>query len=481
MVERHGVSTEEVPFKPLTQPYTDATIPVVFGTAPINLSKAEKPPVNVPILAKSWDEAVEALGYSDDWETFTLCEFMYSHFQLYKQSPVVLVNVMDPKKHKTAVPAAERSFVGGLLTLPENGLIKTSIVIKSEDEATTYEVDKDYTLAFNSSGKLVVSVKAGGALTPASKVKVIGERLDRTKVTNADLIGGTDATTGEVTGLELIKQVFPRFQLVTGLILSPGYSHDPLVGNVMAAKANMINGHFFATAITDIPANMPYTEVPKWKQDNAYTADLQINAWPKATYKGRKYHLSTHIAGVICKTDAENEFVPYRSPSNKTLMIDGAVLDDGAEVSLGVDEAAYLNAQGIMTAINFVGGWKSWGNRTASYPEKTDPQDTFISVRRMFNWLRNSLVLRYWRDVDDPGNKRLIEKVTDDGNIWMNGLQGAQYILGGRLEFNAAENPPADLVDGKFKFHVYASPPSPGQSLHFIVEYDAQYLSAITG
>lgn len=479
-IENHGVTTEEVPFKPITPSFTDATIPVVFGTAPINQSAAGSPPINVPILATSWDDAVEVLGYSDDWERFTLCEFMYSHFQLYKQSPAVFINVLDPEKHKTAVPAAAKKFADGIITLGDSGIIKSSVVVTSPDDATTYQRDTDYTSTFDATGRLVLAVKTGGTLTNASDVKVAYDRLDRTKVTSADLIGGTDAATGKVTGLELLKQIFPRFQLVAGLILAPGFTEDQTVGNVLTAKATLINSHFLATAITDIPANMQYTAVPTWKKEKAYTSDHQINAWPKVTYGGRRYHLSTHLAGVICATDSESAFVPYRSPSNKSLMVDGAVLDDGTEVTLGVDEAAYLNSEGIVTAINFVGGWKSWGNRTGAYPAKTDPQSTFIPVRRMFNWVRNSLVLRYWKNVDDPGTKRLIEAVTDDANIWMNGLTGSGYILGGRVEFNSAENSADDLLDGKFKFHVYIAPPSPGESLHFVVEYDAQYLGAIT-
>ena len=40
-------------------------------------------------------------------------------------------------------------------------------------------------------------------------------------------------------------------------------------------------------------------------------------------------------------------------------------------------------AVGIVTALNWEGGWRVWGNRTSDYPSSTDPKDTFIPNRRM--------------------------------------------------------------------------------------------------
>lgn len=83
-------------------------IPFVVGTAPVQ--SAEKPAKsNTPVLATSWDEAVEKLGFSYDWKKYTLCEFMYSHFQLFGCQPVIFCNVMDPG---TIAPAAAADASG---------------------------------------------------------------------------------------------------------------------------------------------------------------------------------------------------------------------------------------------------------------------------------------------------------------------------------------------------------------------------------
>ena len=64
--------------------------------------------------------------------------------------------------------------------------------------------------------------------------------------------------------------------------------------------------------------------------------------------------------------------------------MDSCVTDDGREVDLGLETANYLNGQGIVTALNWTGGWRAWGNRTGAYPDNTDVKDKFISVRRIF-------------------------------------------------------------------------------------------------
>ena len=82
----------------------DVGIPFAVGVAPVHAAtKAAK--ANVPVLATSWDEAVEKLGFSDDWKSYPLCEVIYSHFQLFGCQPVVFCNVLDIEKMKTAAEA----------------------------------------------------------------------------------------------------------------------------------------------------------------------------------------------------------------------------------------------------------------------------------------------------------------------------------------------------------------------------------------
>lgn len=146
---------------------------------------------------------------------------------------------------------------------------------------------------------------------------------------------------------------------------------------------------------------------------------------------------------------------------------------------LGPDEAAYLNGQGVVTALNFIGGWKAWGNRTACYPSNTDPKDAFIPLRRMFNWHASTFIQTYWVKVDKPINKRLINAIVDSENIRLNGLVAQGVLLGGRIEFLEEENATTDLLDGIITFHTYITPPTPARVIEDTIEYDPDYFSAL--
>ena len=98
-----------------------------------------------------------------------------------------------------------------------------------------------------------------------------------------------------------------------------------------------------------------------WKNGNNYTGNNQIVCWPCAKNGDMVFHLSTHIMGIIGVTDGNNDDVPYQSPSNQTLQATGLCLKDGSEVNLNLTQANLLNEQGIVTGLNFSGGWKSWG------------------------------------------------------------------------------------------------------------------------
>ncbi|WP_110933812.1 phage tail sheath family protein [Paenibacillus bouchesdurhonensis] len=478
-MERHGIYVTEIQPQTLTPVSQIATIPVVIGTAPVSLSRNSTYPVNVPLLIESWEQFVRSFGSSDDWNSYTLCEFAYSHFRLYRQSPAVFINVLDPATHKKAVSSKTVTFSAGRAVIEDEGIILSSVKVQSTGgSGTEYVLDTDYALTFNEVGKAVISVMSGGAITPSDSVSVEYDVLDPSVVAAVDIIGGTDSN-GVATGLELIKKVFPLLRVIPGLILAPGFSHDPTVAAVMTAKSAKINGHFNAMAITDVPANLRYTEIGEWKEQNQYTSKNQVVSWPKVTKSGRTFRYSTQLAGVICQLDKESDGVPYRSPSNKTLQIDGVVAEDGKPVALGPDDAEVINSEGIVTAINFIGGFKAWGNRTGAYPELIDPQNAFIPVRRMFDWWNNTIILTQWAYVDEPANKRLVEAVVDSLNIRLNGLMASGYILGGRVEFNKEDNPPDQVANGKLKFRTYITPPSPAQEMEYTVEYDASYLGSI--
>ena len=111
----------------------------------------------------------------------------------------------------------------------------------------------------------------------------------------------------------------------------------------------------------------------------------------------------------FAETDTGNEGIPYESPSNKTVHIDGLCDDDGNTINLTYNQALVVDAAGICTFLNFMGGWTAWGNHTACYPKSTDVKDYFIPLSRMFDYVSNTPhqdVLEQARQADEPSSHR---------------------------------------------------------------------------
>jgi len=484
MAYKHGVYINEVATSVTAPVEVSAGLPVFIGRAPVNLVTDPTAYVNKPLLAYTYGEAVAAMGYSDDWENYELCEAIYVMFKLYAVAPVVLINVLDPTEHKVSISDASVTLADSEATIKTKGILLSSLAVKLTTAGQALVSGTDYTAAFDDDGYVLITAIDGGAITSAQTALVVSySNLDPSLVTSADIIGGTDATTGAMTGIELIDQVFPKFGLVPGLLNAPGWSDQSGVAAVMKAKATNINSLFKAMAVTDIDCTSEgadlYTEVYEWKSTKNYISEYQINCWPKVALDGVKFRFSTQLTGLICYVDSQNDDIPYVSPSNKTMQIDSVVNADGDEITLGPDQAAYVNGKGVVTAVNIMGGWKSWGNRTGIYPTSTDPKDAWIPVRRMFNWIGNSIITTYWQKVDDPLNKRLIQTVVDSMNIWLNGLTAKGALLGGRVEFLESENATTDLLNGIVNFHVYITPPVPAEDMEFTLEFDTSYFETL--
>ncbi len=476
MAFTHGVYTQEVPTSLLSPNSSESGLPVIIGTAPIHLSDTSN--VNRPVLCYTYADAVKAFGFSKDWQKYTLCEFIYSQFALYGMSPCVLINVLDPSRHCSNATSRAYTITSGQVNLGTE-ILKDGLIANDGDERNC-ELNTDYELSYNDAGELIFSVVSTGALANLASVTISCKKVTPESVASTDIIGGVDATTGKRTGLELISRVYPKFRLIPGLIGAPGFSHLSEVAAAMVNKAQNINGLFNAMAVVDIPSSITnYTLVSTWKESHSYTNDRMIACWPKIKLGNDTYHLSTQVIGLINSIDAANDDVPYISPSNHGLQMDSCVADNDTEIELGIDEANELNRNGIITALNWSGGWRAWGNRTAIYPSSTDVKDCFIPVKRMFNWLRNDFITMFWQETDAPMNRRLIRTIVNSYNYRLNGLAAREMILGGRIEFLDSENPTTDLLDGVLRFHIYVTPPTPAETIEGIFEFDTEYLNTL--
>lgn len=511
MAFKHGIYIYEEPTGILPPVRVNSAMPVALVTAPVHLAEDPYAVTNEPQLLFTHRDAVRAFGMSlrpEIWDNYTAPQVIHSMFALYGVAPLVMINVLDPKIHNevvrnnkcalegyTAVLSAQDVDEEGMsleASTPVEGVLIDTVTVKNAD-GDLYEVGTHYTLTFNRDGHIVINAIEGvtGGITENELLEFAYTKLAPEKVDIYDIIGGYNIQTGKNEGAELMNEIFPRFRLVPGQLLAPGFTSDPAVAAVLETRAGNINGHFHCILLCDMPTmqknaqgeqvQLRFTDVPAWKNQNNYVSTRQLNLYPMLRLGNQIYHYSSQMSGLIARVDSENSGTPYHSPSNQNLRMNGLCYADGEELILNTDQANFLNSQGIVAAINFTRGWVAWGNRTGIFPGSTDPKDAFIPIRRMFDWVGNTIVLTYWSRIDAPITPRRITTIMDSVNIWLNGLAAREFILGGRLEFLQDDNPDTDILDGMVTFRLLFAPPPPKEAMNVIMEYDPVYLQTLFG
>lgn len=104
---KHGVYTQETETSLIVPITGSAGLQVIFGTAPKACAE--------PVLCYSYEEAETALGYDDDWETYTLCASMKACFDLFNVAPVIFVNAAKTDNDESVTAADIVAAIDGKL------------------------------------------------------------------------------------------------------------------------------------------------------------------------------------------------------------------------------------------------------------------------------------------------------------------------------------------------------------------------------
>ena len=479
MAYRHGIYVKEQETS-LTAPLSGtAGLQVVIGTAPVHLTKDPESAVNKPILVRSFKEAVEAVGYSADFGKYTICEAVSAAFQVMNVAPMVLINVLDPGKHRRDMEEISVPVTGGVAVVEQEGLMLKGLVVKNG--GTELAVDVDYTAAYNSDGAMSIVLMEGGKGAGAESLTVSGKVLDAEKVKAEDIVGGVDPETGAETGMEVLRQVYPKLGMTPGILLAPRFSADPAVSAALQAKTHEVNGVFRCVCVADVDSSaegaVKYTDVKQQKERQALTDPNAYAVWGYGKVGEKLYSGSALAAALTAYTDAENGDIPYVSPSNKSLAISAMCLEDGTEVLLDQEQANTVNGFGVATFLN-MNGFRLWGNRTCAYPANTDTKDSFFSCRRYMNWRANSFILTYFQKVDSPLNRRLIEAIVDSENVNGNRYAAIGAAAKDEIEYNEEDNSTSDLMNGRIVFRQHITPFPPAEDIEDIIEFDPDALTA---
>lgn len=494
---KHGIEVTEKATSVRSPLLTQYGVQVIFGTAPVNMAKDPSAVVNCPIKANTFAEAREALGYSDDWENYTLCQGMYASFQQFQIGPVVFVNVLDPKKHCKDLEENTYSVNNHRVLTEIPGVLMESVIITAETElarigkaetdqgvtaGTPVELkqDKDYVLDFDDNGCLTVTLLSAGDAYSTTEISVKGKVLAPEMVTEEDLIGAYDSELGTESGMEVLRQVYPKLGLIPAILLAPGWAEKPNVGAALQVKCQDINGAFRAVCLLDLDTSQArkYTDCLKVKEEMGYEDPHGIVLWPRVTINGKSMAYSAAYGAMMSYYTANNNDVPYLYPSNRELNIDGAVLADGTEVYLDQVQAGNLNGDGIVTVLHDL-SWKSYGNNTGCYPDNTDPKDRWIGCRRMFDYVANYFVIEYRSRLDSNMTRRTVDDIVNRFNIWGNSLTAAGMCAGLYAEYRKEENTLEDILAGHMKMRIYFAPYTPAEYIGASMEFDISTLEGV--
>lgn len=486
MAYKHGVYGELTPYAGKIPGKSSGTVPVYIGTAPIHLANKAgeeafdySKKINTPILIYSYEAAKEAIGYSSDWRSYTLCEAVAAHFlnSANPIGPIIAINMADPSQLASqdtveivtlsGANGDKKGYLNDPLAAIENIKLTATPSLTSEDYELSYEDDK-----------ILIHIKKEGF--SAANVTATYKKIDVSEAAVSSAKFGT--------AVEKIDLCESMTGIIPNIIAAPGFSEKPDYHKKMIDKANKkISQKWNAVCVSDIPASPEVNTVDlaiAWKKTNGYENVADKVCFPMQKYSGEIYHLSTLAAVTMQYQDNQADGVPYITPSNKAILSNQNVLANGTQIYFDEVAANKMNEKGITTTNIIKGAIRLWGSHMSNYDyEKADsiqPEDRQDSSVRMMRYLVDTLQYEYIDDIDQPYSRRDIDSILISVQQWLNSLINQGKILHGTISFKETSNPESSLVNGDFVFDVETTTTPNGKSITFKVQYSLTGLSSLS-
>ena len=475
-MEHYGHGIETTRDASVSNEVVQATrVQVAIGTAPVNLLDNPSRAVNKPIYVKNRGEVSAELGVSTDYDHYTLMQTMLASMVKMGVGPIVMINVLDPTNpaHITAVAGKEFAVESGSVTIKEEGILLDKLVVSAGSETGT--ADDDYVAAFNSDGYVTIAVKPEGKFKGKDKITIAYTKINADGVKPEDIIGGMNEA-GKRTGIALVDEVYARFGVVPDIITAPKYSQDPAVAAALEAKAELIADLINAMAVIDIESSTTQRleQVKAAKDKLGCCSRWTTLCWPKVLMNGQAIYASAAVAAVMQYIAMNNGNIP-KSPDNKSVPIDGVVLEDGTEVYFTQSQVNdYLNAIGVLSFL-YLEGWKCWGSNTAAYPDNTEPNNRFIKCVMISSYLETRFKVEYLPEVGEDGSYADIESIVSNYNADLNALV-PDYLAGAEVIFDKSENPISQIIAGKYIFRTKYADPTPKELIVNKFTWDSSIL-----
>lgn len=490
LTQVHGVSTTVLPTQILATEAVDSATNFVVGTAPIHrvpVAGSGNPNILVNVLCQDLADFTNTfLGTSpvtEDFNAWTLCEHVYRSMVVGGGIGGSIYHcVFDPYgKHFHPIAPTSYTLIGSSVTIPDDDVTYGSVHVTDAAASITYVLGVDYVIGYDTNNNCVITQLTGGGIAPNATIKISYKQGDPAMVTNTDIIGAYNVTTGTYTGLMAIETVFHDYLTVPSVIAVPTWSRDPTVAAVMNARCNP-NNCFYAIAPIQSDTRTVRTkeQVLTGKTAANIESETQVYCWPCSQLGTDPIiGFATHCAVQMAEVDISHNFLPYASPSNNSLPMTTLVLIDGTVIKQPKPAADYLSAIATYTGLNWIGGWHSWGNYTAIYPASSDPAKMWIATKRMVSYVRNTVAIMAFQFVDQPMTRRWAQSVELTVQTWFNHLVKVGALLKGEISFRAQDNDIGELEAGHAIFYCSIMPPIPAQWIQFSIELDPTALLSI--
>jgi phage tail sheath protein FI len=283
-------------------------------------------------------------------------------------------------------------------------------VVESFDNLTATRGKHSAVTVVNQQSQLIQLVEVSGApaLRPASgRVALAAEPSAPEPLDTADYVGDSADRTG-FGGLEAIEDV----TMVAAPDAMTAYQKGWLDADGLKAVQLAMIAHCELmgdrVAIIDPPPELNAQQILDWRRTGAgYDSKYAAMYWPwvkvadPATSSTVFVPPSGHIAGIWGRNDDTRGV--HKAPANEVVR---GVLDLGADLTS--KEQELLNPVGVNCIRAFSGrGIRVWGARTLS----SDPSWRYVSIRRLFNYLEESIMGGTQWVVFEPNDDALWAKV----------------------------------------------------------------------
>jgi uncharacterized protein len=396
---------------------------------------AQRGPANTPTLVTNWSQFVAAFG--DFMEGSYLAHSVYGYFLNGGGAAYVVRIGADGAAAPTArleLPSTTDKSIAAFRVLAleagaggdeigveiaepsesGEGVFKLVVTRGGKEEEVYDNVSvkrgKQNVFAAVKASKLVrLEEVAKGELAPAAgKMALVGGAVaGAVHVTPDEYVGNPADRTG-FGGLEAVDEV----TMVAAPDLMALYQRGVIdleavkaIQLAMIAHCELMGDR---VAILDAPPDYNAQQIKEWRVDKAgYDSKYATLYWPWVKVfdpvAGQAVFVppSGHIAGIWARSDGERGV--HKAPANE--IVRGAI---SLELQLTKGEHDQLNPAGINCIRTFPGrGIRVWGARTLS----SDPAWRYLNVRRLFNYVEESILQGTQWVVFEPNDMDLWERV----------------------------------------------------------------------